>query len=221
MKKQKVVIYGTGSFAQYFGYVISHDKRYELSGFCVEKNYIQDFVPHFPSIPLIESEKINMIFPPDKYRLFAAIGNNGVREEKYKSFKKEGYSFISYVSGKSIVFEDLKYKENVFISEDSGIQPFVSIGCNTIIIGSKIGHHSSIGDNVLLSCCFLGGNVNVGNNTFVGLNATIKEKTVIAEDNLIGMGCTITCDTNYGDVFTCGKTTVKRMVAIDRLKNII
>lgn len=221
MVKQRVVIYGTGSFAQYVGYVISHDEKYEVAGFCVEGGYLRAFVPHFSYLPLVDVNKLADVFPQDKYKLFVAVGNNPVRERVYKSLKGKGYSFISYISPKSNVSDDLIYEENVFISEDSGIQPFVTIGCNTIIIGSKIGHHSSIGDSVLLSCCYIGGSSKIGNNTFIGLNATIKQNTVIAPNNVIGMGCTITVNTREGEVYSCEKPTIRRIVPSERLSKAI
>jgi len=221
MEKQEVVIYGTGTFAQYIAYVISHDSNYNLSGFCIEKGYLRDYVPYFSHLPLVETDNMQDIFPPEKFMLFVAVGNNNIRERVYKKLKEKKYSFISYVSSKSIITDDLEYKENVFISEDSGIQPFVKIGNNTILIGSKIGHHSSIGDNVLLSCCYIGGNVKIGNNTFIGLNATIKQNVVIAEDNVIGMGCVITKDTKDKEVYSCGKPAIKRIVTSERLSKVI
>ncbi len=221
MKKSKVVIYGTGTLAQYLAYVISQDKKVSLSGFCIEKEYMRDSVPYFPHLPLVEFDGIEKIFPPGEFLFFVAIGNNLIRGKIYKKLKEKGYSFINCVSPKSIVSDDLELKENVFISEGCGIQPFVRIGNNTIVIGSKIGHHSSIGDNVLLSCCYVGGSVKIGNNTFVGLNATIKQNTIIASDNVIGMGCAITNNTQDGEVYSCKKSTVRRMVPSERLNKVI
>ena len=221
MEKQRVVIYGTGSFAQYLAYIISHDRKYDVAGFCIEKEYLRAFVPHFSHLPLVDVNKVQDIFCPEKYKLFVAVGNNLIRERLYTSLKEKNYSFVSYISGKSIVYSDLHYKDNVFVSEDSGIQPFVDVGSNTIILGSKIGHHSSIGDNVLLSCCYVGGSSTIGNNTFIGLNATIKQNTVIAENNVIGMGCTITNNTKDGEVYSCVKSTVRRIVPSERLRKAI
>lgn len=221
MEKQKVVIYGTGSFAQYAAYIISHDRKYSVEGFCIEKEYLRAFVPHFSHLPLIDVSNIQEIFSPRIYKLFVAVGNNLVRERLYKSLKRKDYSFISYISGKSNVFDDLTCKENVFISEDCGIQPFVEIGNNTIVLGSKIGHHSVIGDNVLLSCCYIGGSSRIGNNTFIGLNATIKQNTIVAENNVIGMGCAITNNTKDGEVYSCGKSTIRRIVTSERLRKAI
>lgn len=221
MVKQRVVIYGTGSFAQYLAYIISHDRKYNVAGFCIEKEFLRGFVPHFTHLPLVDVDNVQEIFSPEKYKLFVAVGNNLIRERIYKNMKEKSYSFISYISGKSIVSDDLIYKENVFISEDSGIQPFVDIGNNTIVLGSKIGHHSSIGDNVLLSCCYIGGSSKIGNNSFIGLNATIKQGTVVAQNNVIGMGCAITGNTKDGEVYSCGKSTIRRMVPSERLRRAI
>src|SRR5690606_4756012 len=99
----------------------------------------------------------------------------------------------------------LKTGENVFISEDTAIQPFVEIGNNTILIGARIGHHSIIGSNVLLSLSFVGANCKIGNNSFIGLNSAIKPGVSIGNFNIIGMGCNIIKNTKDREVYSAPK----------------
>ena len=98
----------------------------------------------------------------------------------------------------------------MFISEDTGIQPFVKIGDGSIFFAARIGHHSTIGEFCLMSCCFLAGNITVGNNVFMGLTSAIQQGVTIANNTIIGMGACITKDTKEGEVYTTSKDTVKR-----------
>lgn len=218
MESLEVVIYGAGTFAEYVSYVISQDSVYEVSAFCVEKKFKKQNSQSLRDLPIVDFEDVENNFPPDKYRLFISVGNNWAREKIFKISKYKGYSFISYLSSKAIIWEDLKCGENVFISEDSVMQPFVSIGDNTIILGSKIGHHSKVGNNFLLSCCFLGGNTSIGDNSFLGLNSTVQQNVTIGRNKIIGMGSSIAKTTGDDEVYG-GKTTIKRNISSERIRD--
>ena len=55
-----------------------------------------------------------------------------------------------------------------------------------MLIGARIGHHSTIENNVLLSGNILAGNVTIGHNSFLGINSAVKEDIVIGSHNIIG-----------------------------------
>src|SRR5690606_11663854 len=82
-------------------------------------------------------------------------------------------------------------------------QPFTSIGSNTILwSGNHVGHHSSIGDHCFIaSHVVVSGSCRVENNVFIGVNATLHDSTVIAEECLVGAGAIITKDTKPKEVF--------------------
>jgi sugar O-acyltransferase (sialic acid O-acetyltransferase NeuD family) len=197
----RLIILGIGSFAEYVSYAFANDSEFEVVGFCKEQN-TKSNKANLLGLPIYDFENIENYFDPLKIHFFIAIGNNDIRTRLFKKVKSKGFQLASYISSKSIIWDDLKYGENVFISEDCGIQPFVSIGNNNILIGSKIGHHSIIGNNNLLSCCYLAGKVSVANNCFIGLNATIKQNVYISDKNIIGMNCSIIKNTEQNDVYT-------------------
>ncbi|MCP4457240.1 MAG: acetyltransferase [Cytophagales bacterium] len=215
----KAIIYGLGDFAEYAAYVISKDSKYDVEAFCIEEEFSPGLGKKFGGLPVTHFDKIEREFPPEVFKLFVAIGNNEVRERIFNISKNKGYSLLNYLSSRAHLWDDLKFGENVFISDDSAIHPFVTIGDNTIIIGSKIGHHSVIGNNTLLSGCSMAGNVEVGNNAFIGLNASIKQNTSIGNNCIIGMGCVIEKNTNDKEVFHCGKSTKKRVLTSDDFKS--
>ena len=86
--------------------------------------------------------------------------------------------------------------ENCFILEDNTIQPFTSVGNNTILwSGNHIGHHSKIGNNCFISShVVISGNCIVGDNTFISVNSSIADRTNIGKSCFIGMGVNITKD---------------------------
>ena len=59
------------------------------------------------------------------------------------------------------------------IMEHNTIQPYVTIGENTILwSGNHVGHHTQIGKNVFIaSHAVISGSVIVGENSFIGVNA--------------------------------------------------
>lgn len=207
----KAIIYGTGSFAEYVSYVISEDSIYDICGFCVDS----DFIPkskQFINLPVVEFDKVEIEFPPEEYSIFIAVGDNELREQKFNQALLKEYNILSYISSKSTHWKNLIYGRNVFISEDSGIQPFTTIEDNCILIGAKLGHHSKIGKNSLLSCCYLAGNVTVGNNCFLGLNSAIKQGVTIGNHNIIGMGSTISKNTADYEIYS-NNTTKKSNIS--------
>jgi len=214
----KAIIYGLGKFAEYAFYVIFHDTNYNVHAFCIENEYNINNITKFNGLPIIDFKSVEKFYNPNDYKMFIAIGNNDIREKIFYQSKIKGYSLLSYLSSKAILWDNLIYGENVFISEDSGINPFVSIDDNTIIIGSKIGHHSKIGKNNLLSCSYLAGNVTIGNNCFLGLNSCVKQNTCIGDNNIIGMGSIIEKDTKDNEIYHNKNITKKRSLTSDRFK---
>ncbi len=85
-------------------------------------------------------------FPPADHYVFVAIGYgkmNRLRAEKFAAVKTLGYECARYVSSKAFTWPGLTMGENAFIMEANVVQPFASIGANTIIwSGNHIGHHA-------------------------------------------------------------------------------
>jgi len=214
----KIVVYGLGKFAEYVAFVIEEDTECEVVAYAVEREYLPTGTKNWKGKPVVAFENLASNFSPAEVLVFIAVGDNQNRTRLFRTAKDAGYKFFNYVSSKATVWSDLKIGENVFISEDAGIQPFVSIGDNCILIGPRIGHHCKVGNHCLLSCCYLAGDVTTGDEVFIALNATVKQGVKIADNNIIGMGASIVSDTDVGDVYTSSKTTKKRSINSLELK---
>lgn len=211
-----VIIFGIGGLSELVAAFLDKETDYSIAGYCVEGTF-KGNTNEFNGSPVVGFEKLLERFPPSDFKLFIAIGNNYVRERIFNESKEKGYSLISHITESVTHWDDLAYGENVLISGISSLQPFVKVGHNTFIIGSKIGHHSEIGNHVLLSCTTLGGNVKIGNYSFLGLNSAIQHDTVIGGKNIIGMGCNISHDTKDNEVYTTKNSTIKRSVSADQI----
>lgn len=191
----KVIIYGTGKMAEFICYSFMNDSQYNVIAFCVDDAYVPPAGNTLLGLPILSFAQVTKDFPPETYKIHVAIGRNSARESVYHKVKDAGYAFANYISTKANVWSDLVIGHNTFIDQCCDIQPFVTIGNNCMLIGTRIGHHSTIENNVLLSGNILAGNVTVGHNSFLGINSAVKEDVIIGSYNIIGAGVFINKNT--------------------------
>lgn len=201
---EKVIIFGTGGFAQVAHFYLTKDSPYEVVAFTANKNFIQE--RELLGLPVIPFEEIEKNYPSGKFKMFIAIAYrnvNKLRAEKYIEAKSKGYELISYVNSKATRWGDTEIGDNCFIFENQTIQPFVKIGNDVIIwSGNHIGHHSVIGDHCFISShVVISGYVKIEPYCFLGVNSAIREGITIAQGCVIGMGSTIVKDTEPGGVY--------------------
>jgi sugar O-acyltransferase (sialic acid O-acetyltransferase NeuD family) len=211
MHKEKIVVFGSGDFAQLANYYFDVDSNYEVVAFTVDKKYaIED---SFEGKPLIPFDEVVNAYPPSEYKMFIAVSYaqlNKLRERIYHEAKALGYTLVSYVSSRCSYMSQYPCGDNCFILEDNTIQPFVKIGNNvTLWSGNHIGHHSTIKDhNYFSSHVVLSGHCVVESYCFLGVNATIAHKTVIAEETLLGAGAYLAKDSVKGGVYVPARGTL-------------
>lgn len=211
---KKLIIYGVGKLAEYVAYLFENDSDYSVQGYCIEKEYLHKMEGKIPPnfTPIISFEDLEKKWPANT-SLFIAVGNNKKRAEIFDKAMARKINFGSYISSKTIHWNDLIIGSNVFISEASAISPFVKIGDNSIIIGTKIGHHCTIGKNVLVSGCMIGGDAKIGDHSFLGLNSAIGHGVKIGNNNIIGMNTSITRNTSANSIYMNEGTVLKKVDA--------
>lgn len=206
----KVVVFGTGSFAECVNFYLTHDSSYEVVAFTVHGDRVGDQT-ELAGLPVVAFEDLTETYPPDDHDMFVAVGYakvNHVRAAICEEAKGKGYSLISYVSSKATTWGDTKIGDNVFIFEDNTIQPFVSIGDDTVLwSGNHIGHHVTIGSHCFItSHVVISGHVKVGAYCFIGVNATVRDAIAIGEANIIGSGALIMKTTRDNEVYIAPRT---------------
>jgi sugar O-acyltransferase (sialic acid O-acetyltransferase NeuD family) len=201
-----VILFGLLDTASLAHFYLQHDSEHKVVAFSVHQEYLPTETT-FEGLPIVPFEEVERAFAPADHRFFApmtARNMNRLRESVYNQIKEKKYSFISYVSSRATVFPEAIIGENCFILEDNTIQPYTPIGNNVVLwSGNHIGHHGIVKDHVFFtSHVVLSGHCVVEPYCFLGVNATIRDYTHLAEGSLIGMGALVTKDTEPWGVYT-------------------
>jgi sugar O-acyltransferase (sialic acid O-acetyltransferase NeuD family) len=194
LKKQQIIVFGTGEVAELADFYFAHDSEFEVVGFTVDGAYMRR--SEFRGRPVLPFEQLGEKFPSERFGLFVAVSYaklNALRTEKVAAARAMGYRLVSYLSSRATVFPGFALKENCFILEDNTIQPFTSIGANvTLWSGNHIGHHSIIEDDVFLaSQVVVSGGVRIGQGSFVGVNVTIRDHVTVGKKSVLGAGALV------------------------------
>ena len=200
---RKIVVFGTGEFAHLCHYYFTHDSPWRIDAFTVDGAYLRETTFH--GLPVVPFEELQTSHPSSEFGMFVALGLrkvNAFRAAKVEEAEAKGYRLVSFLSSKADVPADFVVKPNSMIMERAGLQPYVTVGKNTIIWSTtRIGFSSRIGDHCWLVCPIMGESTIVGDYTFVGLNATIAPRVQIGKSNVIGAGTLIVSDTKDGEVY--------------------
>ncbi len=215
--KKEVVIFGVKDTAELAWWYLNNDSPYKVVAFTVHKAYIQESTFH--GLPVVPFEELPHHYAPSEYWLFApmtGVKMNTLRRDVYLQGKAMGYSYISYVSSKATICDNV-IGENCFILEDNTLQPFTTIGNNVVLwSGNHIGHHGQIDDHVFFtSHVVLSGHCHVKERAWFGVNATIRDFTTIGEGCLIGMGALVTKSTEDGSFYLGCPARKQEKLAID------
>lgn len=218
---KKLIIFGIGEQAEMAYYYFQNDSDYKICAFTVDKEFVDQKTLF--NLPIVAFDLIEKDYTKEEYDFFIAIGYNKInklRTEKYLACKNKGYTIASYISSRaSILTKDIG--ENCFILEDNTLQPYVHVGNNvTLWSGNHIGHHSIIQDNCFItSQVVISGGCEIGESTFIGVNATLRDHIKIGTSNVIGAGALILSDTEDNKVYMEKGTEVSR-VPSTRLRGI-
>lgn len=210
----QVVIFGIEKLAELAHFYFTKDSTYQVAAFTVNESFIKD--KEFLRLPVIPFEEIEKSYPPDRFKMFIAVGYrklNTIRASKYYEAKQKGYELISYVSSRATHWGDTKIGDNCFILENQVIQPFVRIGNNVVLwSGNHFGHDVVIGDHCWISShVVVCGGVRIEPYCFVGVNATIRDDVIIGRECIIGAGALILNDTRGKEVYIAKSTELYRL----------
>jgi bifunctional N-acetylglucosamine-1-phosphate-uridyltransferase/glucosamine-1-phosphate-acetyltransferase GlmU-like protein len=211
-----VVIFGIGKQAELVHYLFSHDTEHQVVGFCVDAAYVNPQQPTLFSLPIISIDDLPILFPPASHQLHIAVGNNEQRASTFAAVRALHYTCINYVSSKAQTWPDLVMGQNVYIDPATRIHPFVTVGNNTILGGTSIGHHAVIESNVMASSATVGAKCTIGSGSYLGINCVIREGVTIGKNNVIGACAYVDQDTEDDAVYS-GTASKKRNVPASRV----
>jgi sugar O-acyltransferase (sialic acid O-acetyltransferase NeuD family) len=201
---ERVVIVGTGDHAALAFECFTLDSPHEVVAFSAEQAFIRS--DRYCGRPVVPFDQLAAVYPPSEYRAFVAASAtqlNRVRRRLFDVTRSAGFSFVSYVSKSSFVWNDVHIGENVFVGELNLLHYKVYIGNNVVIAsGTHLGHGTVIGDDCYLaSRATFAGECRVGSGCFVGVGSCIADNRSLAEDSVIGAGAVVVKDTQTRQVY--------------------
>ncbi|BDU76462.1 acetyltransferase [Mesoterricola sediminis] len=200
----KVIIFGSGGWAQYLHHCLTHDSPHEVVAFTVDGEYVKE--PTLLGLPVVPFEDLPARFHPETHRMLVGLSYqqmNRLRQARYAQAKAKGYELISYVSSRAEVAPGVELGDNCLILEKAIVQPFVRIGADvTVCAAAIVGHHTTIRDHAFVApAAVLLGLVGIGERCLIGANSTVYQGIQLEEGCLIGMGVCVNESAKAGSVF--------------------
>jgi sugar O-acyltransferase (sialic acid O-acetyltransferase NeuD family) len=215
----KIVIFGMGRGANVATRYFRDDSPHEIVAYTVDDAFADR--KEFMGRPVIPFSRVEKEIPPEESQMFVLLGfqrMNALRAEKFAQARGKGYSLASYVSSRILAWEKPKTGENCFILEGNVFNYDVTIGNNVVMwCGNHVGDLSIIDDHVFVSShVVLSGEVTIGANSFLGVNATISNYVRVGANCYVGANTLIAQDTTPGSVYLTKGTP--RLEHIDSLR---
>lgn len=189
-----VVIFGTGTMARLAWHCFKTETTCSVAAFCIDDEYFH--AETFCTLPVVCASKLYTAYPPEKYRIFVALGYqklNKIRRDIFERYKKIGYESASCISLKALISNEQSIGENCFVMAGAILQPFSVVGNNCICwSGCVVAHESRVGDHCFLAAhSVIGGMATVGDATFLGMNSTVRNAVHVGKRCLVGAGSLI------------------------------
>ncbi|MEX0285124.1 MAG: acetyltransferase [Paracoccaceae bacterium] len=189
-----LLIIGAGEFADIAYEYFTVDSDYDVVGFAVEAEYL-DETEKF-GLPVVALEEAQEHFAPDTVAAHVAITStklNRVRARLIGITRDKGYTLANFISPRAMVWRTATLGDNVFIFENNVVQHGVQIGDGVVLwSGNHIGHQSRIGDYCFLSShVVVSGYCKIGASCFVGVNASFADNVTLAADCFVGMAAVV------------------------------
>lgn len=211
---KELVLFGNGDYAEQAHYYLAKDSPWRVVAFCVTSDRLKS--DSFLGLPNRPFETIEADYPASRFAFFAPMSGRRMNRDRraiFEQAKAKGYRLISYVSSRTILCDNA-IGENCFILEGANIQPFVTIGDNTVVwCSSHIGHHSRVGSHVFVSSgVMISGRCQIGEHSYLSGNCVVDANIELAEGTLCGISSVISRNTESWGIYT-GQPARKRKVS--------
>ncbi|MFW5886120.1 MAG: acetyltransferase [Bacteroidota bacterium] len=195
MKRQKdVIIYGIGQHADVVQYYFESNLKRNVIAFTID---FKCEAENKNNLPIVQLNDLELKYDKLSTEVFIAVGGIGlnlIRQYYFEKIKEMGFVMTNCISKSVKIPKNAKFGSNCFIDDHSRFSPFIEIGDNFSTFDTVVGHHSIINNNVTTIGCTIGANVNIGDNCFIGINASVNSGVNIGEFSLIDVGSIVKKD---------------------------
>lgn len=206
-----LVLVGAGNTSKALANTLRESGR-EIAGRIVEPGFLP------PGEPGIKTKVLPRKAIPNLVRemgadVFVALGYSKLNQDRFELISfllDEKVRLISLISKRSLIADDARISEGVFVGPFVEIQPGASVGIGTFVWSSSvIGHGSEVGSyNWISAGSVIGGDSVTGSRVFTGLNSTVNNSTQIGDDCFIASGVTVSKSMQAGSALLGNRVTV-------------
>lgn len=220
MSKNIIIIGNTVAADIIYGLLID-DSRYNVIGFAVDEEFIQE--KNKFQIEVMAIENLLDRYDPKDCSVMLGIGYsevNQIRERMFTRLINMGFTIETYIHPTAVVSSTALIGEGSVIMANTVIEPFVAVGNNSMIWSNcTIAHHSKVESHCwIASNSIISGQASVLNNTFIGVSCTVVNEVIVEEFNIIGAGSLITKNTKKNDVYLTRSSEKHRFDSINYSK---
>ena len=200
----KLIIVGAGDQAKVIFSELIEDKKVNFLGFVDDNLNKNQLVVKFKNKSFYNLGKIKEVIKnKNNFSGIIGVGFNYLRKKIYKDIKKidRNFKFQKIISKNAIINSNVKINDGTFISSGVVINTGTNIGEHCIINTSSSIDHDNIFENFSSTGpgVITGGNVNVGEMSFIGMGSVVKNNIIISNDTVVGANSFINknCSSNY------------------------
>lgn len=218
-----IVIFGAGAGAQVVHAYVKRNSADRVVGFTVDAAYATS--NWYDGLPLVPWERLEDSFPPTQVKLLGPISYrrlNEFRRDRYFEGKARGYNYASFIHP-SCVIDANEIGEHCFILAGTVIEPYTTIGNNTVVWGrTYMGHHTVVADHCFISGeIVLGAETRVGERSFLGIRAGTIPGITIGDGCLVSAGAFVTKSIPPGSVVRRTERLNIAPVPADRIRRLL
>lgn len=196
---KKIIIIGSGGHAKVVINEILKQSKYKIEKIIDIKNFGKKIKIGKKKLIIANYKKFDWRNINNQTFLFVAVGDNYLRKKIVNEIEKKNkkIKWATLISLDAIVSNDVKFKPGSLVVSGSIINPGTKIGAHCIINTRSSIDHDNFFDN-FSSCApgvTTGGNVKVGEFSFLGIRSTvinnikIGSKTIIGANSLVTKNC--------------------------------
>lgn len=126
---------------------------------------------------------------PGPFECLIAIGEPLFRQQMHQRLTEKGVSLATLIDPSARISPSAQIGPGCIIGPSSFVSSNTILEENVMLeINTIVGHDIVIGrHSVVSSCTVLGGGTRIGARSFIGLNCSVKERTLIGSGAVIGM----------------------------------
>ena len=183
-----LAIIGTGGHAKSIFDIVKNKKK--IYFFDKQKKYLKLHKKKF----IVTNDKLLLKNYKKVSQIIVAIGDNKIRERKYKFLKKNKFKIATLIHPKSYCGYGSKIGEGSVLLAGSLINTDTVIGNNCIInSNASIDHDCLVKDHThICPGVIIAGNVKIGKNCWIGLGTKIIQNCIIGDNVFIAAGSVVT-----------------------------